>query len=143
MSKMLNRLRSKLTPAQAKAAEMLATDTKARYEDVAKAVGVSTVTLRAWRKVDAFDEYRVAFADKALTATLPDVYAHLTKLAFSAEKESIQIKAVELILKTQGKLQDVKKIEQTVTDGRSSQDIADSLDDLRRQLEDLDEEAVN
>ncbi|MGM1023529.1 MAG: phBC6A51 family helix-turn-helix protein [Bacillota bacterium] len=125
-----------LSAPQRRAAEILATDDQNEYNmlEVANEVGVSERTLYRWRQDPAFIAYRNEVADKAMESFVSDAYLYLRRIASQGYSQKDQLKAIELFLKNRGKLQDVTKIDQTITDNRSDAAIEAEIERLREQI---------
>jgi aldehyde:ferredoxin oxidoreductase len=85
--------------------------------------------------------YQNEVADLAMDDFIAEAFLILKKTARHSDSEGIVLKAVELILKTRGKLTDVQRVEATVEDKRSNDEIKTQIDELsKRLLGDTDEE---
>lgn len=105
-----------LKPEQMKAiALMVAQDVnKMTMKAIAKEVGVSTVTLYAWKKDAAFADELTKQAEAMQRAFLAEAYSELRGLITgSTVADNNRLKALDLYLRNQGRLKDVQ--EQTVT----------------------------
>lgn len=128
--------KSGLSAPQMRAAEILATDDQNKYNmrELADEVGVSERTLYRWRQDPEFIAYKNEIAERAMEDFLSDTYRHLRKIASSGVSEGSQLKAIELVLKNRGRLTDVQKIDQVVTDKRSDDAIEQEINRLRQEI---------
>lgn len=127
---------TRLSAAQRRAAEILATDDNNEwtYAQIADEVGVSVRTLARWRQEDTFISYKNEIADKAMQDFLSDAYLMLRQIASSSMSEKSKLKALELVLKNRGKLQDVQKVEAVVEDKRSEEALDRDIAALKERL---------
>lgn len=122
--------RKTLTGPQRKAIEMLVMSDVAgtTYAEIAEAVGVSDRTLYVWRKEPLFSDELVRQAEQLQTAFLNDAYQTLRGLVTDKTvSDGNKLKAIEIVLKNQGRLKDVQ--ENTVTVEEKSLD--DILSDIK------------
>ena len=75
--------------------------------EIAEANNINRSTLYRWKLRADFNDYLQSVADEFQRATLNDAYTVLQKLLYS-DNEKTSIKAVELVLKNQGRLKDVQ-----------------------------------
>ncbi|MFS0841244.1 phBC6A51 family helix-turn-helix protein [Paenibacillus sp. 1P03SA] len=129
-------MKTGLSAPQRRAAEILATDDKNEYTMpmVAEEVGCSERTLFRWRQDPEFIAYKNEVADRAMDDFLSDTYRYLRRLASSGLSEGARLKAIELVLKNRGKLQDVQRIDQTIRDNRSDAAIEAEIERLRQEM---------
>lgn len=96
-----------LTATQKKCAELLVMKdvNKMNINDIAEEIGVNRSTIFRWKQTKEFNDYMNTMADEFQRSFLPDAFGTLrTILQYGKTHE--QLKAVELILKNQGKLKD-------------------------------------
>lgn len=131
---------SALSAAQRKAAEILALDDENKYTlaQVASEVGVDVSTLYRWRQDETFIAYKNSVADRAMDDFLSDAYKILKGIAGNGLTERSKLKALELVLKNRGKLQDVAKVETVIEDKRTNDTIEAEIKRLEQQIEALD-----
>lgn len=94
-----------LTAQQKKCAELLIMKdiNKMTLEDIAKAVNIDTSTLYRWRKKKEFNDYLNSVSEEFQRSFLSDAFSQLRRIMVHG-KDSDKLKAIELILKNQGKL---------------------------------------
>jgi hypothetical protein len=125
-----------LSAPQRRAAEILATDDTNQYTmaQLAAEVGVSEVTIYRWRKDPNFIAYKNEVADRAMEDYVSDAYRHIRRISGKGLSEGAQLKALELFLKNRGKLTDVQKIDQKVTDTRSEEAIEAEIERIKQRM---------
>lgn len=74
-------------------------------QQIAEENNINRVTLWRWKQDPEFNDYLQAVCDEVQRSTLADAFAVLNKLLHS-DNEKTSIKAVELVLKNQGRLKD-------------------------------------
>jgi hypothetical protein len=135
----IKELEAKLTEQQKKAAFMLVENdikankdvTKLTYEQIAEEVGVSYKTIWSWRTQNRnFIAYKNEISDDFLSDKRSRVYGQLLKLI---EAEQPSVKAIDLFMRRFGLLTEKTVVENV--DGTTAR----SDDDIKRQLEDLDD----
>jgi hypothetical protein len=135
----IKELEAKLTEQQKKAAFMLVENdikankdvTKLTYEQIAEEVGVSYKTIWSWRTQNRnFIAYKNEISDDFLSDKRSRVYGQLLKLI---EAEQPSVKAIDLFMRRFGLLTEKTVVENI--DGTTAR----SDDDIKRQLEDLDD----
>ena len=127
-----------LSPEQLIAAEILATPGRAgmTMEELADHVGTTARTLNRWRRTPDFAEYVKRRTMENVVEHLPEVMATLTEKA----KSGSSIKAIEVWLRANGMMQPEMIVRPAAPEiDRSNDAIEREIDDLRRQLEELDE----
>lgn len=129
---MSNSNRKVLKPEQYKAvALMIYKDVNGlTNEDIAKEVGVNPSTIYEWKKNDAFNSELIKQSEEVQRSFLADTY---TQLRMIINNKNVQtgnkLKAIELVLKNQGRLKDVQ--EQNITvDDKSLTDLLTELDKM-------------
>lgn len=127
---MANKPRKVLKPEQYKAIALMV------YKDVngltnaqiAQEVGVNETTLYAWKKKPLFNNELLKQSEEVQRSFLADTYSQLRVLINSNKVNAgNKLKAIELLLKNQGRLKDVQEVHQTVEEK--------SVDDLLKELD--------
>lgn len=110
-----NFVKAGLSASQKKACELLIMkDINDMTNDaIAEAVGVNRSTLYRWKQTAEFNDYLNSLADEFQRSFLSDAFAELRKIMLYG-RPSEKLKAVELILKNQGKLKDTTEVNATV-----------------------------
>lgn len=96
-----------LTATQKKCAELLVMKdiNKMNINQIAEEIGVNRSTIFRWKQNKEFNDYMNNMADEFQRSFLPDAFGELrTILAHGKNHE--KLKAIELILKNQGKLKE-------------------------------------
>lgn len=127
---MANKPRKVLKPEQYKAIALMV------YKDVngltnaqiAQEVGVNETTLYAWKKKPLFNNELLKQSEEVQRSFLADTYSQL-RVIINSNKVNAgnKLKAIELVLKNQGRLKDVQEVHQTVEEK--------SVDDLLKELD--------
>lgn len=117
-----------LSATQKKACEMLVMkDINGMGNDaIAEACGIDRSTLYRWKQKKEFNDYLNSLADEFQRSFLSEAFAELRKLMMYGKPHE-KLKAVELILKNQGKLKD-----QTELTANVKQEV--NVDDFLKQL---------
>lgn len=129
---MANTKRTALKPEQYKAiALMVYKDVNGLTNDmIAKEVGVNPSTLYEWKKQGYFNEELIKQSEEVQRSFLADTY---TQLRMIINNDKVQtgnkLKAIEMVLKNQGRLKDVQEVTQ-VTDDRSLKDMLTQLNKM-------------
>jgi transposase len=129
---MANTRRTVLKPEQYKAiALMIYKDVNGlTNEQIAKEVGVNPSTIYEWKKNEAFNGELIRQSEEVQRSFLADTY---TQLRMIINNDKVQtgnkLKAIELVLKNQGRLKDVQEQSVTVED-KSLNDLLSELDKL-------------
>lgn len=121
-----------LKPEQYKAVGLLAFKdfNKLSNEQIAEQAGVSVATLYNWKKDENFTQELLKQAEQLQMNFINDAYIELRSIINSKKvSTSNKLKAIELHLKTQGKLRDVKEQTLTVNEPAS---IADLMQELNK-----------
>lgn len=122
-----------LSPEQQKSIALLVTRdvNKLTMQEIADEVGVSTRTLQRWRHNDVYSDELVKQSEEIQRAFLAETYVQLRALVSgNTTAENNRLKAIELVLKNQGRLKDVQ--EQTVrVEERSFEDLLQELDEIK------------
>jgi len=129
---MANTRRTVLKPEQYKAiALMIYKDVNGlTNEAIAKEVGVNPSTIYEWKKNEAFNSELIRQSEEVQRSFLSDTY---TQLRMIINNNNVQVgnklKAIELVLKNQGRLKDVQETTVAVEDK--------TIDDLMKELNKL------
>lgn len=110
------RKRKFLTDAQQKSIALIVTKdfNGMSISDIAEEVGVSRKTLYEWRKNQLYSDELLKQAEQMQRTFLADAYSQLRSLISNTSvADNNKLKAIEILLKNQGRLKDVQ--EQTVT----------------------------
>lgn len=140
MALTLSELKSKLTPQQLAAAELLVANDfagkeKRTYQDIAAELGIEARTLYNWRHTPAFIKYCATLSDNKLDSYRSVADAQLMKLIAGTSNNGIpSIKALELFYKLNGKLVERREVVQT-EELSSTKRITD--EELQRGLEEM------
>ncbi|MCW2279096.1 phBC6A51 family helix-turn-helix protein [Heliophilum fasciatum] len=128
-----------LSEGQRIAAEILATNdiNKVPIAEIAEKAGVCTRTLFRWKQDPDFVAYKNEIAELAMSDFLSETYGFLRGIARASQSEKNRLKAIELVLKNQGRLTDVQKIEAKVEDNRSNEAIEAEIDNLKKLLAEM------
>lgn len=104
-----------LSATQKKACELLVMKdiNKMTNDQIAEEVGVNRTTLYRWKQDKAFNDYLNSLADEFQRSFLSDAFAELRKIMLYGKPHE-RLKAVELILKNQGKLKEVSEVDAKV-----------------------------
>lgn len=110
-----NFAKSGLSATQKKACEMLVMKDINRMtnDEIAEACGVDRSTFYRWKQKKEFNDYLNNLADEFQRSFLSDAFAELRKIMMYGKPHE-KLKAVELILKNQGKLKDTAEINANV-----------------------------
>lgn len=86
-------------------------------EQIAKEVGVNPSTLYDWKKREDFNNELIRQSEEVQRSFLADTYTQL-RMIINSNKVNAgnKLKAIELVLKNQGRLKDVQEVNQTVED---------------------------
>lgn len=99
-------------------------------EQIAREVGVNPSTLYEWKKKPEFNEELIRQAEEVQRSFLADTYTQLRMIINNDKvRAGTKIKAIELVLKNQGRLKDVQDQNVTIEDKRKS------LDELLAELD--------
>ncbi|MCM3639710.1 phBC6A51 family helix-turn-helix protein [Priestia aryabhattai] len=99
-------------------------------EDIAKEVGVNPSTLYAWKKEGYFNDELIRQSEEVQRSFLADTYTQLRMIINNDKvKSGNKLKAIELVLKNQGRLKDVQEVTQTVED-KSINDLLNELNNI-------------
>ena len=98
-------------------------------KQMAEELGVSVQTLRNWRQQKIFVKYLNELADTHVGSFIAEAYSGLVEIMREG-KNAERLKAIELLLKKEGKLRD--KTEISVEDNRTQ-----SVDEILAEIDDL------
>lgn len=101
-----------LSATQKKACELLVMKdiNKMTNDQIAEECGVNRTTLYRWKQDKSFNDYLNSLADEFQRSFLSDAFGELRKI-MAYGKPHERLKAIELILKNQGKLKDVSEVD--------------------------------
>lgn len=99
-------------------------------EMIAKEVGINPSTLYEWKKRDDFNNELLKQSEEVQRSFLSDTYTQLRMIINNNKVNTgTKLKAIELMLKNQGRLKDVKEVTQT-NDDKSINDLLNELKGL-------------
>ncbi|MTV50999.1 hypothetical protein GJ688_18960 [Heliobacillus mobilis] len=132
-------LKYALTEPQRRAAEILATNDvhKMTLLQIGLEVGVSERTICRWKQDPEFIEYQNEVAELTMRDFLTEAYNSLKSIARGSQSEKNKLKAIELVMKNQGRLTEVQKVEAKIEDSRSNDAIEAEIDNLKKLLADM------
>lgn len=121
-------VKKRLSATQKKCAELLIMKdiNNMTNNDIADQCGIDRATLYRWKQKKEFNNYLNELADEFNRSFLSDAYSELRKILLYGKNHE-KLKAVELILKGQGKLKDVQETKTTVQAEVSIDDMLKSL----------------
>jgi AcrR family transcriptional regulator len=128
----MKKLKKVLKPEQYKAiALMVYKDVNGlTNEQIAREVGVNPSTLYEWKKKPEFNEELIRQAEEVQRSFLADTYTQLRMIINNDKvRAGTKIKAIELVLKNQGRLTDVQEQKVTVED-KTLNDLLKELDSI-------------
>ena len=104
-----------LSATQKKCAELLVMKdiNKMNITEIAEEVGVNRSTIFRWKQTKEFNDYLNTLADEFQRSFLADAFGELRKI-MTYGKPHEKLKAVELILKNQGRLKENTEVTATV-----------------------------
>lgn len=107
--------KSGLSASQKKCAELIVMKdvNKMNMNDIAEEIGVNRSTIFRWKQNKEFNDYMNSLADEFQRSFLADAFGELRKI-MAYGKPHEKLKAIELILKNQGKLKDNAEVTATV-----------------------------
>lgn len=97
------------------------------YDDIAKACGVDRSTLYRWKQKPAFNDYLLELTEEFQRSFLNETYIELRKILMFSTNDAQKLKAIELMLKNQGRLKEVKETTTTVEAEVNVQDLFKEL----------------
>ncbi|MED4619468.1 phBC6A51 family helix-turn-helix protein [Priestia megaterium] len=99
-------------------------------EDIAREVGVNPSTLYAWKQRGDFNDELIRQSEEVQRSFLADTYTQLRMIINNDKVRSgNKLKAIELVLKNQGRLKDVQEVTQTVEE-KSIDELMDELNNI-------------
>lgn len=102
-------------------------------EDIAEQLGINIATLYRWRKSKMFNDRLTQEAEELQKSYLADTYCQLRSIINSKHSQPAhKLKAIELMLKNQGRLKDVQE---TVADVNVQADADEILKHLGIRVE--------
>ncbi|MBC9785952.1 helix-turn-helix domain-containing protein, partial [Heliobacterium chlorum] len=112
-----------LNGSQRLAAEILASNDvhKMTLAQIAEEAGISERTLYRWKQDPDFIAYQNEVAELAMKDFLAEAYNSLKSIARGSQSEKNKLKAIELVMKNQGRLTEVQKVEAKIEDARSNE----------------------
>lgn len=124
----IKRVRGGLNATMKKCAEMLVTRDVNRMtnDEIAKELGIDRSTLYRWKQRADFNDYMNALSDEFNRAHLSEAYIQLRNI-LQYGKPHEKLKAIEIMLKTQGKLKDVQETKTTVEADLTVESVLSSL----------------
>lgn len=100
------------------------------YEDIAKTVGINKATLWRWRQSKEFNNVMLEQSEEIQRNFLNEAYTSLRQMLVDPKTKSHnKLKAIELVMKNQGRLKDVSENKHEVD--------TPNMDDLIKRIEDL------
>lgn len=145
MALTLSELKSKLTPQQLAAAELLVANDfagkeKKTYQEIAEELEIDARTLYNWRHTPAFIRYCATLSDSKLDSYRSVADAQLMKLIAGTSNNGIpSIKALELFYKLNGKLVERREVVQTEELNRpkrmSDEELQRGLEEMNKMLQ--------
>lgn len=94
---------------------------------IATECGVERTTIWRLKQKKEFNDYLQSLSDEFIRASLPTALSKLSQL-LESDNEKTQLKAIELLLKNQGRLKDVVETDVTVSDNRDTAEILKEYD---------------
>lgn len=131
------RRKYELTAIQMRCAEILATNDieQKTMAQIAEELGISERVIYNWKRDEDFIAYKNDIAERIMDEFIDDAYKELRRIGTKGKQEGTRVKALEVVLKTRGKLTDVHKVEQTIKDERTNESIEAEIERLNKQLE--------
>lgn len=107
--------KSGLSASQKKCAELIVMKdiNKMNMNDIAEEIGVNRSTIFRWKQNKEFNDYMNSLADEFQRSFLADAFGELRKI-MAYGKPHERLKAIELVLKNQGKLKENTEVTATV-----------------------------
>lgn len=99
------------------------------YQEIADKVGADQSTVWRWRKSKKFNDVLLEQSEEVQRNFLSEAYTSLRKmLSDDRVKEGTRLKAIELVLKNQGRLKEVNENSHTI-EGPNMADLLKKLED--------------
>ena len=89
---------------------------------IAEECGVERTTIWRLKQKKEFNDYLQKLSDEFIRASLPTALSKLSML-LESDNEKTQLRAIELLLKNQGRLKDVVETDVEITDNRDTKEI--------------------
>ena len=107
--------KSGLSASQKKCAELIVMKdiNKMNMNDIAEEIGVNRSTIFRWKQNKEFNDYMNSLADEFQRSFLADAFGELRKI-MAYGKPHEKLKAIEIVLKNQGKLKENTEVTATV-----------------------------
>ena len=123
-----NLTKSGLSATQKKCAELIIMMdiNKMTYQQIAEEIGVNRSTIFRWKQNKEFNDYLNTLADEFQRSFLSEAFGTLRSILKNGRTQD-QLKAIELILKNQGKLKDSQEVTATVKTEVNADDFMKSL----------------
>ncbi|MDK0834994.1 phBC6A51 family helix-turn-helix protein [Clostridium perfringens] len=123
-----NLTKSGLSASQKKCAELIVMKdiNKMSMTQIAEEIGVNRSTIFRWKQNKEFNDYLNSLADEFQRSFLADAFSTLRTVMVHGRTHE-KLKAVELILKNQGKLKDNTEVNATVKQEVSADDFLKQL----------------
>lgn len=123
-----NFIEAGLSASQKKACELLVMKDINGMDNnaIAKECGVNRSTLYRWKQTKEFNDYLNALADEFQRSFLSDAFSELRKIMMYG-KPSEKLKAIELVMKNQGKLKETTEVTANVTTEVNMDDVLKQL----------------
>lgn len=96
-------------------------------QQIASECGVERTTIWRLKQKKEFNDYLQELSDEFIRASLPLAMGKLANL-LESDNEKTVLKAIELVMKNQGRLKDVVESDVTVSDNRSTAEILKDYD---------------
>lgn len=120
--------RDRLSATQKKCIELLVTKAieKKTNNQIAEELGIDRATLYRWKNKPEFNDALIERAEEFNRSFLPDAYGTLRNI-MTYGTDAHKLKAIELMLKNQGRLKDVQEQTTTVKAELSTEDVLKEL----------------
>jgi len=120
--------RDRLTATQKKCIELLVIKDIERKTNnqIAEELGIDRATLYRWKNKPEFNDALIERAEEFNRSFLPDTYGTLRNI-MAYGSDAHKLKAIELMLKNQGRLKDVQEQTTTVKADISTEDVLREL----------------
>ena len=120
--------RERLTATQKKCIELLVMKDieKKTNNQIAEECGIDRATLYRWKNKPEFNDALIERAEEFNRSFLPDTYGVLRNI-MTYGQDAHKLKAIELMLKNQGRLKDVQEQTTTVKAEVSTEDVLKEL----------------
>lgn len=78
-------------------------------DEIAKACGVDRSTLYRWKQKKEFNDYLLELTEEFQRSFLNETYIELRKILMFSQNDAQKLKAIELMLRNQGRIKEVKE----------------------------------